>query len=232
MSAVEMRKLAAATAFARDVSGVKNPVPSPRAESTRRPASSTTVIVIGDPSCLALSWAAFTARSAMASVMSTMSSFLPDLAPSASLELGRALFHEGTDALASVRRVDADVLRERLELERFLEPRRLVVVERAPGQANGDGWTRCDFLSQAVRGRQQVLGRIHRAHDAEAERFLRVDDVTREDQLGSLGHADDAWQEVRAAPVGMEAALDEGLAEFRRRRRETDVAREREIHAG
>jgi hypothetical protein len=55
MSAVEIRKLAEATAFAREVSGVKKPVPSARAESTSRPDSSTTVTVIGDPSCFALS---------------------------------------------------------------------------------------------------------------------------------------------------------------------------------
>src|SRR5262245_5749122 len=183
MSAVEMRKFAAATAFAREVSGVKKPVPSPRADSTRRPASSTTVIVIGDPSCFALSWAAFTARSAMASVMSTMSSLPPDLAPSAAFELGRAFFHEGADALAGVRRLDADVLRERLELERFLEPRQLVVMERASGQANCDRWAGRYFLGQGVRGRQQILGLMHRAHDAEAERFLSVDDVACEDQL-------------------------------------------------
>src|SRR5262245_32252090 len=106
--------------------------------------------------------------------MSTMSSFLPDLTPSASFELGCALFHESADALAGVRRVDADVLREGLELERFREARQLVVVERAPGQANRDRWTPRDLLRQGVRGRQQVLRRMHRAHDAEMERFLRV----------------------------------------------------------
>ena len=60
-------------ALAREVSGLKKPVPSPRAESTSRPASSTTVIVIGVPSALALSCAARTALSAISSVMSIMS---------------------------------------------------------------------------------------------------------------------------------------------------------------
>src|SRR5204863_255039 len=45
---------AAAVALAREVSGVRKPVPSPRALSTRRPASSTTVTVIGEPRAFAL----------------------------------------------------------------------------------------------------------------------------------------------------------------------------------
>src|ERR1700682_6514176 len=67
-SAVLRRNAAAAVALARDVSGVKNPVPSPRALSTSRPASSTTVTVIGDPSAFAFSCAARTAVSASWSV--------------------------------------------------------------------------------------------------------------------------------------------------------------------
>jgi len=73
-SAVLRRNAAAAVALARDVSGVRKPVPSPRALSTRRPASSTTVTVIGAPSALALAWAALSAVSATASVRSIMRS--------------------------------------------------------------------------------------------------------------------------------------------------------------
>jgi hypothetical protein len=73
---VALRKAAAATALAREVSGVKKPVPSPRAHNTRRPASSTTVTVMGVPSARALAWAAFTAVSAISSVISIMASFL------------------------------------------------------------------------------------------------------------------------------------------------------------
>jgi len=61
---------AEATALARDVSGVKKPVPSPRALRTSRPASSTTVTVIGERSAAALACAARTAVSAIASVRS------------------------------------------------------------------------------------------------------------------------------------------------------------------
>ncbi len=68
-----MRKFAAASALAREVSGVKKPVPSPRAHSTRRPASSTTVTVIGVPRARAFSRAARAARSAMSSVSSIIS---------------------------------------------------------------------------------------------------------------------------------------------------------------
>jgi hypothetical protein len=57
-------------ALARDVSGVKKPVPSPRAHSTSRPASSTTVTVMGVPRARAFSRATRTARSAMSSVIS------------------------------------------------------------------------------------------------------------------------------------------------------------------
>src|SRR2546427_5161579 len=64
-SAVLRRNAAAAVALARDVSGVRKPVPSPRALRTRRPASSTTVTVIGEPSAFALPCAAFTAASAI-----------------------------------------------------------------------------------------------------------------------------------------------------------------------
>src|SRR6266851_4015662 len=71
-SAVDMRKFAAAIALAREVSGVKKPVPSPREHSTSRPASSTTVIVIGVPRALAFSRAARDARSAISSVSSIM----------------------------------------------------------------------------------------------------------------------------------------------------------------
>src|SRR5206468_4301605 len=53
-SAVLRRNAAAAVALAREVSGVRKPVPSPRALSTRRPASSTTVTVIGEPRAFAL----------------------------------------------------------------------------------------------------------------------------------------------------------------------------------
>src|SRR5207248_9759028 len=53
-SAVLRRNAAAAVALAREVYGVRQPVPSPRALSTRRPASSTTVTVIGEPRAFAL----------------------------------------------------------------------------------------------------------------------------------------------------------------------------------
>ena len=69
-SFVGFRKLAAATAFLREVSGLKNPAPSPRMMSTVRPASSTIEAVITVPSCLALAKAAFATRSAMSSVSS------------------------------------------------------------------------------------------------------------------------------------------------------------------
>ena len=59
-------------ALAREVSGVKKPVPSPRAHRTSRPAASTTVTVIGVPSALALSCAARTAVSATWSVISAI----------------------------------------------------------------------------------------------------------------------------------------------------------------
>ena len=72
-SVVDLRKAAAATALAFEVSGVKKPVPSPREHSTRRPASSTTVTVIGVPRARAFSCAARTARSAITSVSSIIS---------------------------------------------------------------------------------------------------------------------------------------------------------------
>src|SRR5262245_7958920 len=71
-SAVRFLNDAAAIALAREVSVLKKPVPSPRALSTRRPASSTTVTVIGARSALALVWAARTAVSAISSVSSIM----------------------------------------------------------------------------------------------------------------------------------------------------------------
>ena len=69
-------ELAAATAFLREVSGLKNPAPSPRMMSTVRPPSSTIEAVITVPSCLALAKAAFAARSAMSSVSSIISGLL------------------------------------------------------------------------------------------------------------------------------------------------------------
>src|SRR3989441_5714877 len=69
-SAVLRRNAAAAVALAREVSGLKKPVPSPRALRTRRPASSTTVTVIGARRARAFAWAALTAVSAISSVMS------------------------------------------------------------------------------------------------------------------------------------------------------------------
>ena len=53
-----------------EVSGLKNPAPSPRIRSTVRPDSSTTVAVITVPSCFAWAKAAYTARSKMSSVSS------------------------------------------------------------------------------------------------------------------------------------------------------------------
>src|SRR4030095_5941303 len=75
-SVVERLNAAAATALAFDVSGVKNPVPSPRAHSTSRPPSSTTVTVIGEPISLARACSARTACSASSSVISTMDALL------------------------------------------------------------------------------------------------------------------------------------------------------------
>jgi hypothetical protein len=72
ISLVGRLNAAAATALAREVSGVKNPVPSPRADKTKRPASSTTVAVIGVPSSRAFACAALTAFSAISSVSEAM----------------------------------------------------------------------------------------------------------------------------------------------------------------
>src|SRR4051812_35325563 len=108
-SVVDFRNDAAATALAFDVSGVKKPVPSPRALSTRRPASSTTVTVIGEPSALALVCAARTACSASSSVSSIMSS-LPcrcSLGPDRVGEELAALLVEHADG--QVRRLDLDL---------------------------------------------------------------------------------------------------------------------------
>src|SRR5207245_258728 len=67
-------KAAAAMALARDVSVLKKPVPSPRAESTSRPASSTTVTLMGELRALAFPCAARRAFSAISSVISIMNS--------------------------------------------------------------------------------------------------------------------------------------------------------------
>src|SRR5262247_1005057 len=75
-SAVRFLNDAAAIALAREVSVLKKPVPSPRALSTRRPASSTTVTVMGAFSARALPCAALTAVSAISSVMSIMTGLL------------------------------------------------------------------------------------------------------------------------------------------------------------
>src|SRR5689334_871062 len=132
-SAVLLRNAAAAVAFARDVSGVRKPVPSPRALSTRRPASSTTVTVIGAPSALAFACAAFTADSAIASVRSIMaiSCLLrrervgehhgAGVVDEADRELGRLDHH-----LAEV--VDAATRPQRARIERGVER------PRAPGR--------------------------------------------------------------------------------------------------
>src|SRR2546426_5702334 len=71
-SFVERRKLAAATALACEVCGLKNPAPSPRITSTVRPASSTTEAVITVPSAFAFASAALAARSAISRVSSIM----------------------------------------------------------------------------------------------------------------------------------------------------------------
>jgi len=65
---------AAAMALARDVSVLKKPVPSPRAASTSRPASSTTVTLMGEFRALAFPCAARRAFSAISSVISIMNS--------------------------------------------------------------------------------------------------------------------------------------------------------------
>src|SRR6266496_3764897 len=93
-------KAAAAIALARDVSGVKKPVPSPRALSTSRPASSTTVTVIGDPSALAFSCAARTAVSATWSVnwiIANLSSLSRVLAAACRALIGSLLRVEAAD---------------------------------------------------------------------------------------------------------------------------------------
>jgi hypothetical protein len=55
----------------------ENPVPSPRADKTKRPASSTTVADIGVPSSRAFACAALTAFSAISSLSSAMSLAAP-----------------------------------------------------------------------------------------------------------------------------------------------------------
>src|SRR5215467_5871010 len=81
-SAVRFLNDAAAIALAREVSVLKKPVPSPRALSTRRPASSTTVTVICAFSARALPCAALSAVSAISSVMSIMIPLLARQGPS------------------------------------------------------------------------------------------------------------------------------------------------------
>ena len=150
---------------------------------------------------------------------------------SAAAERRGPLLDEGADAFLRVLGLGAHVLGEGLELEGRPEIRALAVVERALGQPDRDRRARRDLPRQLVDRGHQCLGWVHRAHEAEPERLGGVDHLPGEDQLAGLGHADQARQEVRPAPVHVKAALDERLAEARGGRGEPDVAAERDVHA-
>src|SRR5207253_10633993 len=112
---------------------------------------------------------------------------------SATLERRRALLDERADALAGVFGLRADVLGERLELERAAQIGLLAVIERTLGQPDGDRRARGDLPGELVRGRHQLFRRVDSVHDPEPQRLLRVDDLAGEDQLARLGHSDQAW---------------------------------------
>src|SRR5262249_12725898 len=156
----------------------------------------------------------------------------PYVRRSASLEHRWPLLDEGANALAGVFRLRGDVLREGLELERRAEIDVQTVIERPLREPDGDGRAGGDFPRQLIGGRHQLFRWMDGADDPEPERRLGIDDLAGEDQLARLGHADDARQEVRPAPVWMQAPLDERLGELRGRRGEANVAAEREVHPG
>src|SRR4051812_8946278 len=105
---------------------------------------------------------------------------------SAPLELRRALLDERLDALGGVLGLEAGVLRERLVLEGGAQVALGVAVEAALGQPDRDGRPGGDRAGQRLRGGQELLGRQHLAHDAQAQGLGRVDHRAGEDELGRL----------------------------------------------
>src|SRR5262245_32211368 len=66
------------------------------------------------------------------------------------LERRRPLLDECADALARILGLEADVLSERLELERLAQVTFEVVVDRALREANRDGRTRGDLAPERI----------------------------------------------------------------------------------
>src|SRR4030095_8734104 len=91
---------------------------------------------------------------------------------SASLEYRGTLLAEGADTFRRVLRLEADVLRHGLHLERAAQVEVLVGVERSLSEADGHGRSRGDPARHLVGSGQELLPRHHPAHDAEPERFL------------------------------------------------------------
>jgi hypothetical protein len=71
------------------------------------------------------------------------------LGASGALEAGRALFHEGADALAGILGLEAHVLGEGLELERLFEVGGLVAIERS-GSRSAGGYTALTIPSRSA----------------------------------------------------------------------------------
>ena len=72
--------------------------------------------------------------------------------------------------------------------------------------------------------------RHDRRNEANLERFLRADDIAREEQLGRFRWPDDARQAPEPTEVGHEATFDEEFAELRPLAGDADVREERKVH--
>src|SRR6266566_96433 len=149
-----------------------------------------------------------------------------------SLKPRRSLRRKGAHALGVVARAARAILQRRLELEEGREvavPRRVQPLLRERVRL---GRSRCQAMRVlAPLVRELGVGPYAR-HETDAQCLVRAHRFTGEDHVRGPSPPDDAWEEIRRPGIGHEADAGPRRAERRRRRRDTDVARDGDTEAG
>src|SRR6266851_4974187 len=148
-----------------------------------------------------------------------------------SLEFRRPLVEKRADPLAAIfRKIAANLLLD-LVFEGLCKFFLLCSKESLFYGLDCQGRYLCDFLCQRLYLGLKLRTGNDIIDDAKAKRGSRVDHITGIKKLGRFGWSDKLRQEIRAAVIRKEAYLGEILPEGRFFRRNSDVGRQRNIHA-
>src|SRR6266566_692650 len=149
-----------------------------------------------------------------------------------SLKPRRSLRRKGAHALGVVARAARAILQRRLELEEGREvavPRRVQPLLRERVRL---GRSRCQAMRVLAPLVRELGVGPHALHETDAQCLVRAHRFTGEDHVRGPSPPDDAWEEIRRPGIGHEADAGPRRAERRRRRRDTDVARDGDTEAG